>query len=370
MIKQDDKLILATGNGGKVYSISMDGDELIPLADTEAKQVTALAIGPKKQIILGTANKGSVARIGSLLAKSGTITSLPIDASQVAKWGTINALAHIPPGAKLLMSTRTGNLAEPNDNTWSKWSAEIPAVSGKFIAIPSPAGRFCQYRFTLKAGAVLKRVELIHQVGNLPPILTGITASASAGPEGAAKSMVFRSISIQASDLNGDSLIHEVQFRQIGTKLWIKLAEKLATPQLLWDTREVGDGVYELRVTTSDSPSNPPKIARKATRISEPITVDNTSPIVKALQASQAGKTITVGGQVTDSASRISTISYSVDSQGQWTTILPVDGICDSDAEAINFEITKLKPGAHRIAVKAIDILGNVGYASVYIVVE
>ena len=148
MIPHDGKLILGTGNGGMVYSVSTDGDEIAPLIDTDAKQITALAAGPDGRVVFASANKGSVGTIGPDYARKGAYTSKAVDAKQISKWGTLRVRAAVPAGAKAAIATRSGNLAKPDDKTWSGWSKPQP-VDGEYRPVMSPAGRFLQFRLIL-----------------------------------------------------------------------------------------------------------------------------------------------------------------------------------------------------------------------------
>jgi hypothetical protein len=246
----------------------------------------------------------------------------------------------------------------------------------------------------LTAGADTPRagdVRLIYQVGNLAPEIAAITITPSATEEGGggpptpvpsgpgggphpavaadatapAGPMYFRSIAIQATDPNSDQLIYTVEYRQVGAENWIKIADKLDKPTYSWDSRTVTDGTYEFRVTASDSPSNPPASVLTAIKVSTPVVVDNTPPVVKELAAKVAGNKIFASGLAVDSGSRVASIHYSLDSATEWTMILPESGICDSDKEKFSFDLKDVKPGTHRLTVKVVDAFGNTGFGSV-----
>ncbi len=379
MLRVGDRLILGTGNGGVLYSVSTDGDEIAQLADTEAKQVTALAAGEAGRIVFGTANEGSVGAIGPGLAEKGTFTTKALDAKQIAGWGTIRVQAAVPAGTKLTVATRSGNVGEPDDKTWGAWSKELPVTRG-FLRISSPAGRYLQYRLTLTpgrdAGPVVHEVQLIYQVGNLAPVVSGVTVQPSArGAEGRSSSnkeegqKAFRHVAIAAADPNGDELTFTIEFREVGTAPWITIASALGEPKYVWDTRTVGDGLYELRATASDSRANPPGAALSAARISNRVVIDNTAPKVE-LTADLRGGKVTVAGTATDAGSRIVRLWYAVDSADKWVAVLPGDGICDAGSETFRFELEELAKGAHRIAVKAEDLFGNEGYAAATVAIE
>jgi hypothetical protein len=151
----------------------------------------------------------------------------------------------------------------------------------------------------------------------------------------------------------------------------VQLASDVTESKYAWDTRNVEDGVYELRVVVSDAASNPDALAREAARISEIITVDNTGPRVRDLAAAEAGDgAFTVTGELVDATSRIVSVHYAVDSQDQWQALLPADGVADGRREKIKFTTDALSSGAHRITVKVTDVYGNAGYASVIVKVD
>ena len=367
MIQQGDELLLGTGASGQIIAVKTSGDESTIAADTEASQITCLLTGEGGGVYFGSANKGSVGLMASQTAKTGTYVSKPIDAQQIAKWGTIRVRAEVPEKATLTVATRTGNLGEARDDTWSAWSAEIP-VTGDFMRIASPAGRFMEYRLTFAAGNASPRatdIRVIYQVGNLAPEIASLTVTPSAAEEGGpgtppsagpsappgapggakpAETAVptvpqyFRAIVVQATDPNSDTLSYTFEYRPLGAKNWIKVADKLDKPQYTWDSRTVSDGTYEFRVTVSDLPSNPPALALTATKVSTPVVVNNTPPTVKELAAKVAGGVVSVSGLAASAGSRIASIYYSVDSATDWTMILPEGGICDSDKEKFSFE--------------------------------
>ena len=373
MAEADGRLILATGNGGGIYGVSTDGDEISLIADTDAKQVTCLQVEKSGEIVFGTANKGAIARLAGGLARKGTFVSQALDAQQIAKWGTMQVAGGAPAGTRVTIATRSGNVGEPDERTWSTWSKEVPLDSG-FLPIGAPAGRFLQYRLTLstkdpKVSPSVSGVQVVYQIGNLAPALAGVNVTASEkGPQGnepPTSPKIYRHVEIRATDQNSDKLRFEIAFREIGSEGWIVITDDLMTPKFIWDTRGVGDGTYELRVEASDDPSNPAGQALSAARISEPVVVDNTAPVVGRLSAKIEGQKVAVAGQVEDATSRISEIEYSVNSQEKWHAVGPADGICDSNVEKFSFDVEDLKGGTYRIAVRTTDIYGNVGYGSV-----
>ncbi|MDP6542709.1 MAG: hypothetical protein QGH60_01895 [Phycisphaerae bacterium] len=372
---RNDKLILATGNGGAVYSVRTDGARSEQLIDTEAKQVTALAYSGA-DLVFATANKGSVGTIFKNLAAKGSYSSVAMDAKQIVQWGTMRLTALSPDGAKVTVATRSGNLAKPDEKTWSSWSKE-QTVNGGFIPIMCPSARFLQYRLSLSpgqggAGPVVSGVAMIYQMANLAPVVPAVMFKTSGVPNepkpvGQQK---YRLVTIRAADPNGDKLIYSLEYRRIGSETWVLITDKHPKPLYVWNTLSVGDGEYELRVTAKDSPTNVTTAALSGSRVSERIIVDNTPPVIKDLSAKATGTAAVVRAEVTDAGSRIVAIAYTIDSRDTWKTTLPSDGICDSAGERLAIQLKDLTPGTHRIAVRITDLYGNIcyGYTSVTVV--
>ena len=247
MIELGGKLILGTGNGGTIYVVTREGRQYVQLVNTDAKQVTSLIAGGDGRIIFATANKGSVAMIGGELAKEGTYTSKALDAQQISKWGTARLRTAAPVGTAVTFSTRSGNIGEVDDKTWSAWSKPAQVGDG-FIQITSPAARFLQYRIAFtssgstgsppraesrggKAAPSVNLVDILYQTGNLPPTVQDIAVKSSTtgreneGPD-ATGPQYFRAINITATDNNNDQLVYKIEFRAIGSMQWIELADK------------------------------------------------------------------------------------------------------------------------------------------------
>ena len=375
MLPQDGGLLLGTGNGGGLYRISADGDESAQLADTEARQVTSLAAADDGRVLFATANKGSVGVLGEKPAAAGRYVSPVLDAAQMSRWGTAAVRARMSVGTGVTIATRSGNVEEADEATWSEWSNAQPADG--FSPLGSPAARFLQYRLELTGDGertpAVRQVEIIYQAGNLPPTLSSVDVEPSekgARPNittGGAKA--FRHVQIDASDPNEDALRFQIDFRRAGEDLWVPCATELDEPKFVWDTRTVGDGAYELRVRASDVASNPPATALAATRVSNLVTVDNTPPVVGPLNIQPTVDGPIVSGEASDAGSRIVEIAYSVDSQEDWTVVAPEDHVCDSERETFRFELRDAESGPHRVAVKVTDLYGNTAYGSMTAVV-
>ncbi len=368
MLARKQRLILASGNEGRIYFVTTDGQLSGELVDTEAKQVTSLAVDAQNAILFTTANGGSAGRILTDPAKKGTLVSKPLDAKNISRWGTLRVDGTTPRNTALSIATRSGNLSEPDDNSWSDWSGEIPLQDG-FAHMGSPAARFLQYRVTMTSGGnavpVLQRIKLIYQQLNMQPEITAIEVQETGQDpkrKTSAPNKVFRIITLKAADANGDTLRYKLEYRRADSDAWVTIEDSFDKTKYVWDTRSFEDGVYTLRVTATDAPANPEASAMSGARLSEPIVLDTTAPTLAGIQCKVRGKTATISGKITDELSRIARIQYRVDSAEQWNAVLPVDNICDSNRESFTFKVPDLDPGIHRISIRATDVLDNTGY--------
>ena len=51
----------------------------------------------------------------------------------------------------------------------------------------------------------------------------------------------------------------------------------------------MADGRYEVKVVASDAAANPPGQGKTASRVSDPVVVDNTPPVIGDLKATEQG---------------------------------------------------------------------------------
>ena len=361
LTEQDEKLFIGTGNNGRFFSVEPATEEkAVIYEDKEASQITAAAV-VGDDIYLGTANPAKLILLRKAFALEGTYTSKLIDASQPAKWGKLQIEADIPEGSTVLASCRSGNVKDVNDPTFSEWT-EPRQVTGP-IELGCPAGRFCQYKLVLKSPdgektPVVREIAVASTVPNLAPKVQSVSVSRV---KGAGKSGVFK-ISYKAKDDNGDKLIYKIDFRKIARTNWIELEDDIEKDSFEWDGKTVEDGRYEVRVTANDERSNTDATKLTGSRISEPVVVDNTGPVIKRSLVRKDGKTVTLELRITDELSAIGRVNYTVDSNKEWIGAVPDDLVYDTTDEDFTVVIEDLKPGEHIISVKVTDDVGNTTY--------
>jgi sugar lactone lactonase YvrE len=126
-----------------------------------------------------------------------------------------------------------------------------------------------------------------------------------------------------------------------------------------WDTRQVPDGVYLIRVIASDQASNPNEpLLEIAT--SEPFIVSNTPPQLFVFERGidvDAQRRAQITGFALGRVS-LKGAQYRLDG-GDWSAIDTDDGIWDGALEHFRFTVAAGTPGAHSVEVRVVDAAGN-----------
>jgi hypothetical protein len=354
---QNNNLLVGAGNKAQLYSINPQTEiETLIYEDRTASQITDI-IGAGPDIYFCTANPAKLILLKSKYAAKGSFESGLINAGQPAQWGKLQLEADIPDKTKVLLSARSANVEDINDPTFSPWTEPVKITTPVDLTVP--LGRFCQYKLILEGNAeltpVIREVAAAYVIPNLAPKVTEVTI----GKTDKKANPGILKVDFKAEDENGDQLIYKIDFRKTGRSGWIKLKDELDKPTFDWDSRTTEDGIYELRITASDELSNDQSTKLTGSRVSEPLTVDNTAPAIEkhALQVSDA-KTI-LHLKIKDQYSVIESLSYTVDSNEKWISALPEDKIFDTTEEDFTITVADLKPGQHVLALKISDVEGN-----------
>ena len=383
MVEHNGTLLIATGNEGEIYQVNPAAEETLVLAKVDPKLVTCLLPASDGNIYVGMANVGSIATMSAGFATRGTYTSPVLDATQISRFGKIHLRGSLPTGTSITVATRSGNVKDSAEKGWSNWSAEVPAE--EYLPIKSPAARFFEYRLTfqtkeIEATPVVDEVTVAYQVPNLPPVIKSVHLTGAADPNtqsGAqtpgdndlrrVQATPRQTVAWDASDANGDALQYSLYFRRSPNGPWILLKDKLTEATFDWDTRTVADGLYELKVIALDANANPPGEGKTASRISDPVLVDNTPPAIGDLKWTQKGDRARLDFKIVDETSTVAACDFSVDSSRDWQMTLPVDSIFDSPEETVSFSTGSLKPGQHQITLRATDAKGNQAFQTLFV---
>ena len=392
--------LVGTGNRGKIYRLDSDTVSTL-LLDASPTQVTGFGRVPKGGDLYAiTGNIGKVFRVGPAFEKKGSFESPVLDAGAFAYWGRISYRGL----GKITVSTRSGNRSHPESN-WSPWATlqtEASAAAcdscgaGRTV---SPAARFLQYKIDLTPATgqpepEVSYVEIAYLPKNVAPVVEAIditpanyrfpaqtlsitpSTSLTLPPIGQQKNNTAATMEgggsqtvnyakghegarWLASDENTDMLVYRVEIRGVKESGWKLLKENVKEKYLSWDTSGFPDGEYVLRVTASDSPSNPPDQALTASLVSDPFLIDNTPPQIMNLTGGVAsGNKLEVRWSARDARSTIERAEYSVNG-GDWVLIDPVSKLSDSPEEEYHLLIDRPSSAEQVIAIRVSDEFEN-----------
>lgn len=389
---QAGSVLIGTADKGRIYSVTNDGRDTLLLQSPEG-QISSLLV-KNNQVYAASSNQGKLFRFGNELVSEGTYESPVRDAKLTAAWGRIWWRG----GGAVEVQTRTGNGERP-DATWSDWSAAYRDPEGNQIT--SPRARFIQWRATVRTGAASSTPAWIEDVSvaylprnvapevlsiNVLPIGVGLQQMAQMavdpnvessgldpsvfGPVAPVPPRRFyqrgaRSFQWQAEDRNSDTLEYAVYYRALNEQTFRLLKDKLRENFYTIDGAALADGRYIIKVIASDAPDNPPGQKLTGERLSEPVDIDNTPPVVKVMGQPQVTRdAVRVVFTVDDATGKIRKADASIDGAA-WLPVFPDDGIADSGHEVYSVEFGALAPGEHTISLRSFDSSGNVGTLSI-----
>jgi sugar lactone lactonase YvrE len=388
------RAIAGTGNRGYLYRIDSD-HSFTRLRSLTSMQVTGMVSAPDGTLYAVTGNIGKLFSVGPAMETSGTYESEVQDAGAFSYWGRISCE---PDGGGVTFETRSGNLDRPQQN-WSPWEK---LSAGRIV---SPAARFLEYKATLTGAAEIAEVDTAYQMKNvapviqeveitrenykfpaaaaaassssngsnpaslnLPPIGRKSSASSAASTAGSASTPSmswakgFIGARWLASDENGDALIYTAEIRGVNETAWKPLRDKIQENYLSWDATAYPDGKYVVRITASDSPSNPPGQALSSSRESDPFLIDNTPPAITGLSGAAVPGTVSNGKievhfHAKDALSTLGKAEYSING-GDWTVVEPTTRLTDSSE--LDYRVTvDRSAGETTIAVRISDEFEN-----------
>lgn len=392
----DKRALVGTGPRGRVYAVAEDRTASL-LLQKPSEQVFAFYPLPSGVVELSD-NPPHLDVLSSDQRLEGEYQSGVQDAKIVSTWGVISWQATVPAGTSIQLETRSGNSSEPSA-TWSDWSPPYQNHDGE--AILSPKARFLQFRVLLRtaSGRVsprMRRVVLnylqtnvspeVTVVGALPPnvvllkppesedVIWGASKTLQQTEEAAkdddpSKGLAaakrverkgMQTVLWEASDDNDDDLSFTILAQKDGETAWHVLEDDWTDVIYAFDTSSLSDGIYRIKVVASDAPSNPADRTLTGEKISAPITIDTTAPVVKNVTATRTGNNLKLSFTAEDNLSAIVEAKWFV-RPGKWQQAFPVDGICDSRLETFALSLT-LPPNADNLVIIQVkDDHGNVG---------
>jgi hypothetical protein len=162
-----------------------------------------------------------------------------------------------------------------------------------------------------------------------------------------------------ASDENGDNLVYKIEIKGVKESAWNLLKDSVKEKYLSWDSATFPDGEYVIRVTASDSPSNPRDQALEYGRVGDPFLIDNTPPQISNLTGNAlSNNKIEVRWTARDARSDIDHAEYSLNG-GEWLVVNPVNKLSDSPEQQYELTIDRASAAEQVIAIRVSDEFDN-----------
>src|ERR1043166_7860604 len=338
---QPGSVLIGTADKGRIYSVTNDGRDTLLLQSPEG-QISSLLVR-NNQIYAASSNQGKLFRFGDEVVNEGTFESPVRDAKLTASWGRIWWRG----AGNVEIQTRTGNGERP-DATWSDWSTVYRSPEGNQIS--SPRARFIQWRATVRASGAASTPSWVEDVSvaylprNVAPEVLSITAlpigvglqqmaqvavdpnvessgfdPSVFGPVAQVPPRRFyqrgaRSFQWQAEDRNSDTLEYAIYYRALNEQTFRLLKDKLRGKFYKIAGRNSRDGRYIIKVVASDAADNPPGQTLTGERLSEPVDIDNTPPVVKVVGQPQLTRdTVRVVFSADDATGKVKKADASLD---------------------------------------------------------
>lgn len=124
-----------------------------------------------------------------------------------------------------------------------------------------------------------------------------------------------------------------------------------------WDTTQVPDGEYFLKVIATDRRSNPTDWLSDEAILGPVLVVNERPKLFPGPVMINSARQIKVEGLVTAKLP-IATVSYRIDN-GDWIAAQPVDGVFDSPRESFQVITDSLTPGDHSLEIRVVDLANN-----------
>ncbi len=345
---------IGTDHQGQVYKIYPGTREYL-VFNLDAGKVSALAPFSGKVRWLGTGEPALLVKTKSTPAHCGYQSEV-LDAGFISRWGKLDWQG----SGRVEFKTRSGNTPQP-DQSWSDW--EKLGLDGK---IKNPPARYLQFQagWLGREEGEIDRVELSYRPLNQAHYITALevksqTSPVSQKPSSNRKSNLTASLRYtirwQVENPDQDPLEYQLFYRRAGDRLWSRLArpEEIKGTSYQWKVGELADGWYQVRLVARDSLTNPEEQVYKAEKISSSFLIDSTKP---ELKFSFSGGIIR--GKAQDQTSRIALLEFSLDDK-DFSPLASRDKILDEKKEEFELNLSHLKPGWHKIIIRACDQKDN-----------
>lgn len=351
------------------------------------------------RLLVAQGHPNLVVAIGPGAGRDRVALSSPLDAGRACRWGRLRW-----EGAGDLddvrFSVRVGNRSQP-DESWSDWTDAWVDFDRE---LEVPAARYLQWRVefpdrdadrparvrTVSVSAWrentapridwLRREQLSGiQGGGLMQHSENLTQTFRSGlraefdqqrqvaePVSRRGAEASRSVEVftwLAEDRDGDRLEYRLEYRPVGDRSWRRVGEPTREALLSWDTREVPDGMYDIRLVADDSPDNPAGRELSSERLLTGLRVDNTPPRISDWKLERTERGFRLRFEAEDAGSALGGAQLTLP-DGTVERLDPRDGICDSRRERFEREVAWPPAGCSaeapwQVRVEVGDLGGN-----------
>lgn len=356
--------VVGTGEKGRVYTVDNLHHSVL-LADLAERQVSAVSHSSLGTLVIAS-DPLVVHPLRGIGGAAAVWTSAVLDAGFRARFGRLGWEGK----GQVEFETRTGNTKEP-DNSWSEWKKPTNAPA----KVASDPARYLQVRVRFRgdAAAEVREVNVAFVTDNLKALVTDIDVettttesyaepedklTSSGGPMGGKPNDEVE-LSWRVENPDKDDLRYRLWYSPLKTGQWYPMLEPnqvWTKSSYTWDTRDLPEGKYRVRVEASDELANAPSRVKRHQFDSYVFVVDNTAPVIESLAI--AGRRATL--RVVDGVGPIARVEVSIAGTDQWWPFEPLDGVYDDPTETFELDLSGVSPaGPALLTVRAFDQENN-----------
>jgi hypothetical protein len=349
-------VIIGTGNSGRIYRVDRNGD-FSQVCESESAQIFRITPNGKGYFLIAN-NTPAILQVENSLNASGTYFSEIYDARIQSRFGRLSWNAE--PGKQSLISfaVRMGNSDNP-DQSWTSWSAPFNDPENSNINVSGY--RFLQVKIVLSSPnptetPALHGYRIHYLTNNLKPEIGQILVQKPGEKKPVPDTkppQKYLHISWEASDPNQDRLNYNLYLQKLPGSDWLPLGSNIQEKWFYLDSEVCADGKYLLKVQADDGLDNTPAWIKTAVKISPPLVVDSTAPVLSEFTYTGGS----VGFTASDESSAVVLVNYSLDGK-DWYPVFPLDMVTDSKIEKFNFVLSNPK-NSKTLFIKVIDEFNN-----------
>lgn len=408
-VSPDNQLLISTASlakeqKGQIYGINLANRKISLNYQAKSQRLIKLLSRDEKNWLVVEGGVSKIEVVSKVAASDGEYLSEIINTKGLSQAGRINLSGYVPHGQVLEVALR-GGMTEYPENGWQEWTPFMPFPGGQMKLDPA---RYYQIKVRLSGqGAELPQLyqaEFTYLRDNGRPVVNGVyplynTELSLAGikkslPENsdtvkinnetiedlisggkndkkedekslASKAYVVAKKGVttivwQVDDPDGDNLVNDLYYREIGQRDWTKLLSGSNEQYYALPPSLLADGRYFFKVVTADRPDNTAARTLDNSGQSRVVVIDHRAPEISIPVRGGDRKNPTVNFKVRDTLSRLAKVAVSING-AVVGDLYPVDAMLDSQEE--DFEVPcPAGKGNLKIIIEAEDIYGNASH--------